>query len=375
MILLLCTGRFIGSSFSPVKIYPLLRRSWELEKIIEVFILNLFCDIFPETTTLCRLTPTLAYVMRITCRTSNSSAVWRAWPFFTASCSTVSAVRLGARDKTKHLQPLGGKKKDFWHFGFPLEAFFIRPFYKMMLQKPIALQDMESVVSAPATAALDEGHRSSSAQTPSLTFVCCFIRTANISTPSSGFWRTTRRTWTWGSPLMKISLDRSVWRTAVGPVQRIVSLDGIIRFCLLMRLTCLFRLTSMNWSRVAQRSSSPMTTRRNTSSEYSTLSNVKSAARDLLVTVPLFASLVMQWRFVNRVLKQMTAFKEVRTSSTSVFFPSVYCKVLNMLKMLNIGMFLLRDSLNWSPKIWSRSLMRTSWRWVFGPPCRENGRD
>lgn len=27
------------------------------------------------------------------------------------------------------------------------EAFFIRPFYKMMLQKPITLQDMESVVS------------------------------------------------------------------------------------------------------------------------------------------------------------------------------------------------------------------------------------
>lgn len=29
------------------------------------------------------------------------------------------------------------------------QAFFIRPFYKMMLQKPITLQDMESVVSAP----------------------------------------------------------------------------------------------------------------------------------------------------------------------------------------------------------------------------------
>lgn len=38
-------------------------------------------------------------------------------------------------------------------------------------------------------------------------------------------------------------------------------------------------------------------------------------------------------------------------------------------------MFLPRDSLNWSPKIWSRSLMRTSWRWVSGPPCRENGWD
>lgn len=80
----------------------------------------------------------------------------------------------------------------------------------MMLQKPIALQDMESVVSAPAAAALDKHHRSSSAWTSSLTFVCCFIRTANISTPSSGFWRTTRQIWTWGSPLMKISLDRSV---------------------------------------------------------------------------------------------------------------------------------------------------------------------
>lgn len=29
------------------------------------------------------------------------------------------------------------------------EAFFIRPFYKMMLQKPITLHDMESVVSVP----------------------------------------------------------------------------------------------------------------------------------------------------------------------------------------------------------------------------------
>lgn len=202
----------------------------------------------------------------------------------------------------------------------------------MMLQKPIALQDMESVVGAPATAALDEHHRSSSARTSSPTFVCCFIRTANISTPSSGFWRTTRRTWTWGSPLMKISLDRSVWWTAVSPVQRIMSLDVIIWFYLLMHLICPFRLTSMNWSRVAQRSSSPMTTRRNTSSEYSTLSDIKRTARDLLLTVPLFASLVMQWRFVNRVLKQMTAFKEVGTSSTSVFFFSVYCKVLNSIK-------------------------------------------
>lgn len=34
-----------------------------------------------------------------------------------------------------------------------------------------------------------------------------------------------------------------------------------------------------------------------------------------------------------------------------------------------------RDSLNWSPKIWSRSLMRMSWRWVFSPPCREKGLD
>ena len=30
---------------------------------------------------------------------------------------------------------------------FPLIAFFIRPFYKMMLRKPITLDDMQSVVS------------------------------------------------------------------------------------------------------------------------------------------------------------------------------------------------------------------------------------
>jgi len=32
-------------------------------------------------------------------------------------------------------------------FALVCTAFFIRPFYKMMLQKPITLQDMESVVS------------------------------------------------------------------------------------------------------------------------------------------------------------------------------------------------------------------------------------
>lgn len=55
---------------------------------------------FPETTTLCRLTPTLGYAMRITCHTSNSSAGWQAWLFITASCLMVSAMRLFSRDKT-----------------------------------------------------------------------------------------------------------------------------------------------------------------------------------------------------------------------------------------------------------------------------------
>lgn len=117
---------------------------------------------------------------------------------------------------------------------------------------------------------------------------------------------------------------RSLWTgqfvwTVFSPVQMIMSLDVIIWFYLQMHLICPFRLISMNWSRVAQRSSSPMTTRRNTSSKYSSWSDIKTTAKDLLLTVLLFASLVMQWRFVNRVLKQMTAFKEVRTSSRSVF--------------------------------------------------------
>lgn len=104
--LLLYTGRCIGSYrlLSCQNIHTSQEKlrtgknnlSWSMN----FFLLILFCDIFPETTTLCRLTQTLAYVMRITCHTSNSSAVWQAWPFFTASCLMVSAVWLRARGET-----------------------------------------------------------------------------------------------------------------------------------------------------------------------------------------------------------------------------------------------------------------------------------
>lgn len=46
----------------------------------------------PGTTTHCRSTPTQVYVMRITCPTSSSSAVWQAWPCIMANCSMVSAT-------------------------------------------------------------------------------------------------------------------------------------------------------------------------------------------------------------------------------------------------------------------------------------------
>lgn len=36
----------------------------------------------------------------------------------------------------------------WYNLVLPLSAFFIRPFYKMMLGKPITIKDMEAVVSA-----------------------------------------------------------------------------------------------------------------------------------------------------------------------------------------------------------------------------------
>lgn len=97
----------------------------------------------PETTILCRSIPTQAYVTKITCPTSNSSAVWPAWPCTTGNCWMVRAVL--DHVPLKRVQTF--KRAFFASF----EAFFIRPFYKMMLQKPITLQDMESVVSGAVT--------------------------------------------------------------------------------------------------------------------------------------------------------------------------------------------------------------------------------
>lgn len=45
-----------------------------------------------ETTILCRLTQTQVYVMKTTCPTSNSLAVWQAWPCITENCWMVCAV-------------------------------------------------------------------------------------------------------------------------------------------------------------------------------------------------------------------------------------------------------------------------------------------
>lgn len=56
--------------------------------------LHVLC--LPGTTTHCRLTLTQVYVMRTTCPTSSSSAVWQAWPCITANCSMVSATWLCA---------------------------------------------------------------------------------------------------------------------------------------------------------------------------------------------------------------------------------------------------------------------------------------
>lgn len=113
---------------------------------------------------------------------------------------------------------------------------------------------------------------------------------------------------------------RSLWTSQFGglfPAQSKCHLMWLLGF--IWNVTCPFRLISMNWSRAAQRSLSPMTTRRNTSSKHSSLSGIKDIQNDSLLTDLLFASLVMQWRFVNRVLKQMTAFKEVRTSRRGSF--------------------------------------------------------
>lgn len=98
----------------------------------------------------------------------------------------------------------------------------------------------------------------------------CLFRTVNISTPWCGFWRTTRQTWIWGSPSTKSSLDRCV-QTQSFPVKR--QLSTICDTCVfLFNFTryipfFIFRLTSMNWSRAAQRLSSLMKPRRNTSSK------------------------------------------------------------------------------------------------------------
>lgn len=134
--------------------------------------------------------------------------------------------------------------------------------------------------------------------------------------------------------------------------------DYLVFICQYISST-LFRLISMTWPQVAQISSSPMTTRRNTFSKYCSGSDIKYTVNDIPLTALLFASLVMQWRFVNRVLKQMTAFKEVKISS-GVFI--IYCEIISNVTLLNIAFFCLGilwiDPSRFNPDLW--------WEWAGG---------
>lgn len=129
----------------------------------------------------------------------------------------------------------------------------------------------------------------------------------------------------------------------------------------------LFRLTSMTWNPMAQRLSSPMKTRMNISSKKNAFTLfffflVCVSKCSLMLTCHfVINSLVIQWRFVNRIQKQMTAFKEV--NSGFVFFKLV--KHGTGIKDTHWYTLCFRDSLSWYRKIWSRSLMRMSSRWVF----------
>lgn len=63
-------------------------------------------------------------------------------------------------------------------------AFFIRPFYKMMLTKPITLRDMESVVSNQMTKFFVVLYKSVDQWTY---YIICLITVLNLSSNQLGF--------------------------------------------------------------------------------------------------------------------------------------------------------------------------------------------
>lgn len=136
-----------------------------------------------------------------------------------------------------------------------------------------------------------------------------FFRTVNILTPLSGFWKMTQKTWTWGSPSMKSALER------FAPHEHFVEPLFPDMFSW-WTLPLFFRPTNMNWSPVVLTLLSQMKTRRNILSKkqftsYRNLWLLEVLNCLMLLCVSAFDSMVMQWRFVHRVQKQMAAFKEV----------------------------------------------------------------
>lgn len=151
-----------------------------------------------------------------------------------------------------------------------------------MLQKQIALQDMESVVSAIAwqckitakAANVHEAHRVHVFAALSGQRIFQFTQVDFGEWPDRfGFevhhwWRSLRT-----GRFSGLFLAQSQW-----------SCDLTIWFYLLIHLIYPFRLISTIWSQVAQRSLSPMTTRRNTSSKYLSRSEIKCTVNDILLT-------------------------------------------------------------------------------------------
>ena len=121
------------------------------------------------TTTHCKLIPTPACARKTITRCSTSSAASPAWLFSTGNYWMVRGAHRFVTFPTRTFVlccacVCGAHTSNFVvchhstaslfgiviHFVFILHthtAFFIRPFYKMMLGKPITLRDMESVVS------------------------------------------------------------------------------------------------------------------------------------------------------------------------------------------------------------------------------------
>lgn len=205
-----------------------------------------------ETTILCRSTPTQVYVMKITCPTSNSLAVWQAWPCIMENCWMVCAVLT----KILLYVVLFLWIKVFCVF---FEAFFIRPFYKMMLQKPITLQDMESVVSELFSCKLINIHVWAGGKYSFLLVLFSGQWIFQFPDVDFGEWsnRLGFEVYRWWRALWT-----GVFSGFFKPAVCIFPFNHMILSCFHF-----LRLTSMNWSQVAQTSSSPMKTRKNTSSK------------------------------------------------------------------------------------------------------------